>query len=72
VQTLLVRMQPRTPPRQVTCCVNGHGTAAIPAVHSNYPKQFDGQLSLSAADACPYGSIRISMRRSRSLALDHA
>jgi hypothetical protein len=65
-------MQPSTPPRQVTCCVNGHGAIAIPDVASNYPKQFDGQLSLPAADARPYGSIRISMRRSRSLALDHA
>jgi len=64
-------MQPGTPPRQLSRWVNGHGVFAIP-VDGDYPKQFDGQLSLPAADARPYGSIRISMRRSRSLALDHA
>jgi hypothetical protein len=65
-------MQPSTPPRQVTCCVNGHGTIAIPDVASNYPKQFDGQLSLPAADARPDRSIWSSMRHSRTLALDHS
>ena len=71
MQTLLVRVQPGTPPRQVTCCINGHGAIAIPVADSNHTKQLDGQLSLPAADARPYGSIRTSMRRSRSLALDH-
>jgi hypothetical protein len=49
-------MQPSTPPRQSSRCVNGHGLFAIP-VDGNYPKQFDGQLSLSAADARPDRSI---------------
>jgi len=72
VQTLLVRVQPSAPPRQSTRCVNGDGAIAIPAADSNHTKQFNGQLSLPAADARPYGSVRTSMRRSRSLALDHA
>ena len=46
-------MQPRTPPRQVTRWVNGYGAMAVPAVHSNHTKQFDGQLSLPAADTSP-------------------
>jgi len=67
-------MQPRTPPRQLSRLVNGHGVLAIP-VDGDYPKQFDGQLSLSAADARPHrprggigGGAGLS---SRSLALDH-
>ena len=35
-------------------------------------KQFDGQLSLPAADAGPHRSVRASMHPSRSLALDHS
>lgn len=64
-------MQPGTPPRQLSGGVNGHGTFAIPAVRSHYTKQFDGQLSLPAADARTDRSFWSSMRRSRSLALDH-
>jgi hypothetical protein len=64
-------MQPGTPPRQFSRWVNGHGLFAIP-VDGDYSKQFDGQLSLSAADACSDRSIWSSMRRSRSLALDHS
>jgi hypothetical protein len=44
---------------------------AIP-VDGDYSKQFDGQLSLSAANTCPNRSICSSMRRRRSLALDHS
>jgi hypothetical protein len=44
---------------------------AIP-VDGDYSKQFDGQHSLPAADARPNRSIWSSMRRSRSLALDHS
>jgi hypothetical protein len=68
-------MQPGTPTRQFSRWVNGHGMIAIP-VDRDYPKQFDGQLSLSAADARPHrsdGSVgAASVRRSRSLALDHS
>jgi hypothetical protein len=68
-------MQPGTPPRQSSRCVNGHGLFAIP-VDGDYPKQFDGQLSLSAADARPDRSIQAVGRgsgfSSRSLALDHS
>jgi hypothetical protein len=64
-------MQPGTPPRQFSCRVNGHGMIAIPVDH-DYPKQFDGQLSLPAANTRPNRSIWSSMRRSRSLALDHS
>ena len=65
-------MQPSTPPRQFSRCVNGHGAITIPAVDSDHSKQFDGQLSLPAANARPNRSIWSSMRRSRSLALDHS
>jgi hypothetical protein len=67
-------MQPGTPPRQFSCCINGHGAFTVPAVHSDYTKQFDGQLSLPAADARPDRSVRAgrgSSLSSRSLALDH-
>jgi hypothetical protein len=68
-------MQPRTPPRQFSRWVNGHGVLAIP-VDGDYPKQFDGQLSLPAADARPHRSTRggggAFERPSRSLALDHS
>jgi hypothetical protein len=67
-------MQPSTPPRQVTRCVNGHDVIVIPAAHSDYSKQFDGQPSISATDARPHWSdlvVGASARRSRSLALDH-
>jgi len=68
-------MQPCTPPRQFSRCINGHGVSAIP-VDSDYSKQLDSQLSLPAADARPHRSPEgvgsgagIS---SRSLALDHS
>ena len=64
-------MQPRTPPRQSTCWINGDGIFAVPGRHSYHSKQFDGQLSLPASDACPYRTFSTSMRRGRSLALDH-
>ena len=68
-------MQPRTPPRQLSRWVNGHGVFAIP-VDGDYPKQFDGQLSFPAADARPDRSMwavgRGSGFGSRSLALDHS
>jgi hypothetical protein len=44
---------------------------AIP-VDGDYSKQFNGQLSLPAADARPNRSIWSSMRHSRTLALDHS
>jgi hypothetical protein len=64
-------MQPGTPPRQFSRCINGHDLFAIP-VDSDYSKQFDSQLSLPAADARPDRSLWSSTRRSRSLALDHS
>jgi hypothetical protein len=64
-------MQPGTPPRQLSRWVNGHSVFAIP-VDGDYPKQFDGQLSLPAADARPHRSTRASVRLRRSLALDHS
>jgi len=72
-------MQPGTPPREFSRGVNGHGIGTIPsainAVHSDHTKQFDGQLSLPAADARPHWSVRAICRgsslSSRSLALDH-
>jgi hypothetical protein len=67
-------MQPGTPPRQLSRWINGHGVFAIP-VDGDYPKQFDGQLSLPAADARPHRSPEgIGSRAglsNRSLALDH-
>jgi hypothetical protein len=69
-------MQPGTPPRQLSRRVNGHGVSAIPAVDSDYSKQFDSQLSLSATDARPHrprkGIGRGAGLSSRSLALDHS
>jgi hypothetical protein len=44
---------------------------AIP-VDGDHSKQYDGQLSLPAANTRPNRSIWSSMRRSRSLALDHS
>jgi hypothetical protein len=64
-------MQPCTPPRQSTCWINGDGIFAVPGRRSYHSKQFDGQLSLPASDACPYRTFSTSMRRGRSLALDH-
>jgi hypothetical protein len=64
-------MQPGTPPRQFSRGVNGHGLFAIP-VDGDHSKQFNGQLSLPAANARPNRSIWSSMRHSRSLALDHS
>jgi hypothetical protein len=64
-------MQPGTPPRQFSRWINGHGLFAIP-VDGDHSKQFDGQLSLPAANTRPNRSIWSSMRRSRSLALDHS
>ena len=49
-------MQPGTPPRQFSRWVNGHGLFAIP-VDGDYSKQFDGQLSLPAANARPNRSL---------------
>ena len=63
-------MQPSTPPRQFSSRVNGHGILAIP-VDRDYPKQFDGQLSLSAPDTRPHRSTHASVRHGRRLALDH-
>jgi hypothetical protein len=67
-------MQPRTPARQCSRWVNGHGVFAIP-VDSDYPKQSDGQLSFPAADARPHRSPEVvgsgAGLSSRSLALDH-
>jgi hypothetical protein len=64
-------MQPGTPPRQFSRWVNGHGGVAIP-VDGDHSKQFDGQLSLPAANARPNWAVRALMRWSRSLALDHS
>ena len=64
-------MQPCTPPWQNTRWVNGHGIFTVPDRHSNHSEQFDGQLSLSAPDTCPHRSFGASIRRGRSLALDH-
>jgi hypothetical protein len=69
-------MQPRTPPRKFSRCINGYGVFAIPVADSDHSKQFDGQLSLPAADACPNRSTRrvdgAFLHPSRSLALDHS
>jgi hypothetical protein len=64
-------VQPGAPPGQFSRWVNGHGAITIPA-DGDHSKQFDGQLSLPAANARPHRSIRASMRRSRILALDHS
>jgi hypothetical protein len=64
-------MQPSTPPRKSTRCINGHGEFTVPGRHSYHSKQFDGQLSLSATDTRPHRSFDASVRRGRSLALDH-
>ena len=54
-------MQPSTPPLQFSRWVNGHGLFAIP-VDGDYSKQFDGQLSLPAANARPNWAVRALMR----------
>jgi hypothetical protein len=54
-------MQPGTPPRQFSRWINGHGVLAIP-VDGDHSKQFDGQLSLPAANARPHRSTRAAMR----------
>jgi hypothetical protein len=64
-------MQPRTPPGQLSRLVNGHGGFAIP-VDGDHSKQFDGQLSLPAANACSHRFVGAVMHPSRSLALDHS
>jgi hypothetical protein len=64
-------MQPSTPPRKSTRWVNGHGIFTVPGRHSDHSKQFDGQLSLSATNTRPHRSFDASVRRGRSLALDH-
>ena len=65
----------RHPAPEVSRCVNGHGRSPFPS-YSDYSKQFDGQLSPPAANARPHrsdGSVgAASVRRSRSLALDHS
>ena len=56
-------MQPRTPPRQSTRWVNGHGEFTVPGRHSYDSEQFDGQLSLSATDTRTHRSFGTSVRR---------
>jgi hypothetical protein len=76
LETLGIVMQPGTPPRERSRCVNGNGTPAIPAVDSDNPKQFDSQPSLTASDAGPHRSTRrfdsAFLRPTRCLALDHS
>jgi hypothetical protein len=67
-------MQPCTPPRQITRCINGNDVIVVPVAHRDHSQQFDGQLSPSATDARPHWSGRVVgafARGSRSLALDH-
>jgi hypothetical protein len=74
VQTLLVGMQPRTPPRQITRCIDRDGLRAVSVVNSGHSKQFDGQPTLPASDARTHWSLGTSMQPragSRTLALDH-
>jgi hypothetical protein len=75
-EALLVRMQPRTPPGQVTCCVNGYGARAIPVAERYDPQQFDGQLSPPASHTRSHRTdkrfIGVTARvGNRSLTLDH-
>jgi hypothetical protein len=67
-------VQPRTPPRQVTRYVDGHGMVAAPGRHSDHSKQSDGQLSFPATDTRAHRSARAAVHSrisGRSLALDH-
>ncbi|BBX39182.1 hypothetical protein MSIM_06330 [Mycobacterium simiae] len=71
-------VQPGTPPRQASRCVNDYGVIAVPTWHSYHSEQFGGQLSLSAPDTRPHrstGFIRVTVRPcgpgGRRLALDH-
>jgi len=67
-------MQPRTPPRQTTRCINGDDVNVVPVAHSDHSKHFDSQLSPSATDARPHWSdlvVGAFARGGRSLALDH-
>ncbi|EUA34302.1 translation initiation factor If-2 [Mycobacterium xenopi 3993] len=62
------------PARKATRWVNDHGVFAVPGRHSDHAKQFDGQLSLSAADTRshrPIGAPMPARIGRRSLALDH-
>jgi len=61
VQTVQSGMQPSTPPGQFSRRVNGHGVLTIP-VDGDHSKQFDGQLSLPAANTRPNWAVRAFMR----------
>ena len=71
-------MQPRTPTRKVTCCVNNDGDAMLALVTivgcSYHPEQIDGQLSFPAPDTHPHRTVGTAMLpcgEDRILALDH-
>jgi hypothetical protein len=67
-------VQPRTPPRQITRCINGNDVFVVPVWQHDHSQQFDGQLSSSATDARPHWSnlvVGAFARGGRSLALDH-
>lgn len=68
-QALIVGVQPCPPARKCACCVNGDGRLAVPRRHGNHPEQFDGQLSVPAADARSHRSGACAS--GRNLALDH-
>lgn len=78
LQALRIGMQPRTPTRKITRCVNHDGDAmlalVVTAAISHYPKQIDGQLSSPAPDTRShrtFGSAVLPCDGDRILALDH-
>jgi hypothetical protein len=67
-------MQPRTPPGQITRCVDRDGVIAISVVNSGHSKQFDGQPTFPASDTRTHWSLGTLVQPrsgNRTLALDH-
>lgn len=78
LQALRIGMQPRTPTRKITRCVNNDGDAMLALVtivgFSYHPKQIDGQLSFPAPDTRTHRTVGTAMLpcgEDRILALDH-
>ena len=68
-EATLIGVQPGTPARVRACCINGDGNWTVPRRHGHHSEQFDGQLSLPAADARSHR--RGACVSGQTLALDH-
>ena len=69
-KALINGVQPGTPARAETRCVDGDGRLTVFRRYGYYSEQFDSQLSLPATDTRPYRTSggRLS---GRFLTLDH-